>query len=224
MAFQDRIKTVITELTDKGESKTAIAEAAGLSKGIVNQWEDGLVKSIKLKAALGIEKRYGYSHVWLILGTGEKMVADRKEIDLDNDNRWEPIKFVEIKIRAGVTGYAVEYLSEDEFEPLFFKKTWFQRRKFDPTKLYALMIKGNSMDPTLGEGSVVVINTEDTEIKDNEIYAINYHGEPVVKRIVSDIGGYWLVSDNADQRRFARVKCDEDTSLIGRVVHHQGEF
>jgi hypothetical protein len=46
----------------------------------------------------------------------------------------------------------------------------------------------------------------------------------VIKRLVRDAGRWWLSSDNADQRRFARKLCsDAGCLLIGELVFRQSE-
>ena len=80
------------------------------------------------------------------------------------------------------------------------------------------------MEPTLFDDDVVVVNTEDTEPKDGEVFAINYEGEPVIKRLVRDASTWWLSSDNPDQRRYPRKECmDPHCIIVGRVVHRQSE-
>ncbi len=51
---------------------------------------------------------------------------------------------------------------------------------------------------------MVIINTADKRPADGIVFAINYEGEPVVKRMARDIGEWWLTSDNPDQRKYHR--------------------
>lgn len=69
---------MVDELALKGVDQVAIASAAGVSKSTVNQWLTGKINSVKLEYALGIEKKYGYYHRWLVMGESPKMVADLK--------------------------------------------------------------------------------------------------------------------------------------------------
>ena len=79
------------------------------------------------------------------------------------------------------------------------------------------------MEPGLYDGDVVVVNTEATTPKDGCVFAVNYEGEMVIKRLVRDAGSWWLCSDNPDQRRYPRKVCDEHCILIGQIVHKQSE-
>jgi phage repressor protein C with HTH and peptisase S24 domain len=80
------------------------------------------------------------------------------------------------------------------------------------------------MEPSLHEGDTVVINTADTTPKDGEVFALNYEGESVIKRLVRDAGDWWLASDNADKRAYPNKRWVDGLSfIVGRVVHKQSE-
>lgn len=70
--LEDRIRAVLSETQAE---QVELADAAGVTKGTVSQWLDGKIKSIKLEYAVGIQKRYGYNPVWLVMGEGEKKIA-----------------------------------------------------------------------------------------------------------------------------------------------------
>ena len=133
------------------------------------------------------------------------------------------IRKVNLRLSAGISGFAIENEIEDE-QPITFKKSWFEKRGYIAEKLLALKIKGESMEPTLYEDDTVVINTLDITPKDGDVYAVNYEGEPVVKRLVRDIGQWWATSDNPDQRRFSKKICQNaNCIIIGKVIHKQSD-
>lgn len=74
MNLPERIQTVLREIPTIDQVE--LGRAAGVSKGTVNQWLSGKIKSMKLEYAKGIQKSYGYSVDWLVLGKGPKKVAD----------------------------------------------------------------------------------------------------------------------------------------------------
>lgn len=80
------------------------------------------------------------------------------------------------------------------------------------------------MEPGLFDGDQVLVNTADTKIVDGAVYAVNYEGEAVIKRMVRDAGQWWLSSDNPDQRRFHRKSCrGAECIMIGRVIKKESE-
>lgn len=74
--LQERARTMVDELAQKGVDQVAIATAAGVTKATVSQWLTGDIKSMKLEYALGIERRHGYNHLWLVLGEAPKMAGE----------------------------------------------------------------------------------------------------------------------------------------------------
>lgn len=148
--------------------------------------------------------------------------AAPKPIPLDNNPDYPAIPRVQFKLAAGASGFSIDYL-EDEAAPIVFRKDWYDSRGYDPRRLYALRVSGHSMEPGLWDGDTVVINTADTKLTDGDVFALNYEGELVIKRMVRDEGTWWMVSDNPDQRRYPRKRCHDDTFVLGRVVHKQSE-
>lgn len=129
---------------------------------------------------------------------------------------------VKFKLSAGVSGFAIE-AEEGNGKPVFFRQDWFESNNYRPEKLFAVRVSGASMEPSLWDGDLVVINTADADPHDGEAFAINYEGEMVIKRMRRDAGEWWATSDNADQRRFAPKRCTEDVVVIGRVIYKQSE-
>lgn len=140
-----------------------------------------------------------------------------------NDTSQILIRKVKLRLSAGITGFAVEP-EESDSNPISFRKEWFMANGYRPEMLIAIDVKGDSMEPTMSEGDTVVINTADKAPKDGKIYAVNYEGEAVIKRLERNIGQWWLVSDNPDQRQYPRKVCSGDACIIiGRVVVLQRE-
>lgn len=130
------------------------------------------------------------------------------------------IRRVNFKFTAGVTGFAVEYLNEVS-APIVFQRIWYQQKGYKPGRLFAVRVSGKSMEPGLNEGDTVVVNTMSDQPVDGNVFAVNYEGELVIKRLVRDEGEWWLSSDSADQKRYARKRCGEQTFIIGEIVLKQ---
>lgn len=127
---------------------------------------------------------------------------------------------VKFKLSAGVTGFAVEQ-DQGSGPPIFFRRDFFEDNGYRPDALLAVRVTGSSMEPSLWEGDLVVINTNDVSPSDGEPFALNYEGELVIKRLKRDAGEWWATSDNPDQRRFAPKRCTEDVKIIGKAVYKQ---
>lgn len=141
----------------------------------------------------------------------------------DHADDFYPIPKVKLRLQAGVTGFQTEPDYRDG-SLINIAKNWVDRKGFDPVKLIAIQVKGESMEPTLYEDDVVIINLADKKPVENGVFAINYDGEAVVKRMSRDAGQWWLMSDNRDQHRFYRRQCrDSECIVIGRVVRREGD-
>jgi phage repressor protein C with HTH and peptisase S24 domain len=204
-------------------TQVQLAKAVGMSQGTLAEAEktaSGSSFTAQLAAATGVHPE------WLASGCGDMLAAKRSEpiqIDLENHPDVQAIRTVRLRLRAGIHGYSVE-VESDIGPPIFLPTEWLKKRGLKPEHMLGLPVQGDSMEPTLYHGDQVVINTASTEPRDGRIFAINYEGEAVIKRLVRDAGRWWLSSDNADQRRFARKLCsDAGCLLIGELVFRQSE-
>ncbi|WP_238342753.1 S24 family peptidase [Polaromonas vacuolata] len=150
------------------------------------------------------------------------MIAESKEINLINNPDYPAIRRVRFKLSAGASGFAVEY-DQGEGVPMVFGCDWYAKRGLTPDKLFAVSVSNGSMEPGLHHGDTVVVNTECIDPKDGHVFAVNYEGELVIKRMIRDAGDWWLSSDNLDQRRYPRKLCGEGVFLIGEIVQKQSE-
>lgn len=147
----------------------------------------------------------------------------RVEAVSPDDPRLTIIPKVRLRLTAGISGFEVEPEPYDGSTTTV-PTDWLERRGYRRDELIAITVRGESMEPTFYEDDLVVINTADKQPVDGAVYAINYEGEPVVKRMTRDAGQWWLTSDNADQRRYQRKICrGESCIIIGRVVRKETE-
>lgn len=205
----------------------------GNTKANISHWENEK-HSPNLKQLLAIAKVTGRSLPPQILAA----VADRPANDPappalahalrvvaaeQEDDGFVQIPMVKLRLSAGITGFQAEPERRDG-GTLGMRRAWLERHRYDPSHLIAIYVKGESMEPSLYAGDIVVINTLDTKLVDGAVYAFNYEGEAVVKRLARDAGQWWLTSDNVDQRKYHRKLCQGGECLvIGRVVRKESD-
>ena len=192
------------------------ADALEVSRGTIQQWEREGGTAPNRKRQPAVAKLLGLT-VAELMQTGPSA-----PIELEDNPEYPEVRRVALKAQAGVTGYAVEYMNNDG-PPIVFRADWYKSKGYRPDKLLALRVTGESMVPNLSNGDLIIINTESTNPKQGVAFLVNYEGEIVVKRLVRDDGLWWLTSDNADQRRYPRTKCNGGTDIIGEVVYRQTE-
>lgn len=207
------------ELSDKFEGNAPLGRKLGYKDGaFVGQMIKGL-RPITEKTVSSVENLPGCAG-WFNRPDSARHV---KAVDLDAHPDLVRIRKVKLRLEAGINGFAVD-VDETDGPPIFFRADWLQERGFKPYALLAMKVTGSSMEPTLHPEDLVVANTADTVAKDGEVFAVNYEGEPMIKRLVRDGGTWWLTSDNPDQRRYPRKEwVDKNSILVGRIIHKQSE-
>jgi len=204
-------------------SQARFVDATGINQGelsaLLKDKSFGEKKARKLELLAGMPE--GYLDGGLIKSLDAEPAALINPI-IDSDTDFVGISRVDLKISAGVSGYAVEYLN-GERDPIFFRRAWMLKHGYLPEKLFALEVHGESMIPSLWEGDIVVANAADTKPIDTEVYAVNYEGELVIKRLVREAGNWYLSSDNSDKRKYPNKLCHEHCFIIGRIIYKQSE-
>lgn len=129
-----------------------------------------------------------------------------------------PIRKVSLRLQAGFPGFE----TDREFEDggiVNLPRKWIEENDLIPQCLLAIKVRGASMEPMLFEDDTVVINIADTKPTNNDLFAINFNGQAIVKQMVREGRDWWLHSFNRDPE-YVKVACREgECIIIGRVVH-----
>jgi phage repressor protein C with HTH and peptisase S24 domain len=206
-----------------------LGTARGHTKANISHWETEK-HGPSLQQLLAIAKITGKSLPAAIIdglrGTDPTQLlpgAMRVVVPEANDDSFVQVPMVKLRLSAGVTGFQTEPEQHDG-GTVGMRRDWVERKGLNPAKLIAILVKGESMEPTLYEDDIVVINTADRKPAVGEVFAVNFNGEPVVKRMQKDGGRWWLASDNPDQRTYYRRACEGESCLIiGRVVRKESD-
>lgn len=206
---------------ERGLTQVQLALASGVKQSDISKLERG--DSTATTGLVKLAKALGCSAEWLDTGDGAIWsTAPAQAIDLDDNHDFPAVRRVKFKLSAGASGFAVDYRDEDG-APIVFRRSWLEGKGLRAERLFAVSVANGSMEPGLYDGDTVVVNTAATTPKDGVVFAVNYEGEMVIKRLVRDAGQWWLASDNQDARRYPRKLCDEHCVIIGEIVHKQSE-
>ena len=78
-------------------------------------------------------------------------------------------------------------------------RTWLDRHRLDATQCAIVRVRGESMEPTLNDGSTILINCAQQRRRSERLFAVRTDDGLVVRRLRKDPGGGWLlVSDHPD--------------------------
>ena len=213
---------VENRLAQLGKDQQWLREALQLSPNVVTNWKtrgvpSGKAVSVAKILDLTTDQLLGLDSADIPSGASRVQAVER------GDPAYAHIKKVKLRLSAGVTGFQ----ADPEFDSggtVALDPRWLARHGFATDRLIAIKVKGESMEPTLYEDDLVILNTADTQMVDGAVYAFNYEGQAVVKRLSRDAGEWWLTSDNPDQRKYHRKLCrGGDCIIIGRVVRKESD-
>lgn len=108
----------------------------------------------------------------------------------------------------------------EELGSLQFRRDFLRSAGVGASSAAIINVKGSSMEPTIKDGAVLLINTSDRAPKEGHIYAFSWGGEMLVKRFLK-LNGIWIASsDNPDKEENPDIPLDglTETLLQGRAV------
>ena len=143
------------------------------------------------------------------------------------DDRLPDIDFVPLVKavpRAGTGGLE----TDEDFQGLYsFHSSFLVRKQGSPETMRLFCIQGNSMEPTLQAGDMIMINQSMQDIRSGSVYLIRLEGELMVKRLENRPGGLLLIrSDNPSYETIPVQKDNEsiDFAIFGRMVWSCREY
>lgn len=108
-------------------------------------------------------------------------------------------------------------------DPILIRNAWFEYKNLLASDLLAMRVKGNSMSPHLENEDIVLININDIETVDDEIYAVVYNGRFFIKKIRHTGAGIDLISLNRDYETIKVLNSDAHSlAVLGKKVWRGG--
>lgn len=136
-----------------------------------------------------------------------------------NVDEFAQVRRVDVSVSAGRGALVFE---EPSRSALSFRRSFLQEVGVTPTNAVIVTVKGHSMDPTLTDGAVILVNTAAKTVSNGKIYAFRSDGALFVKRMSRTAeGGYLATSDNPDREQFPDIVIpayDSDFEIIGRAL------
>ena len=115
---------------------------------------------------------------------------------------------------------------EPEIGRLAFRRDWLNKLGVKPQTCVLVRVRGDSMEPTLRDGALVLVNTENGQGAQDGIYALLLDGALVVKRLQRAFAGGLIVhSDNPAYRDIELTPGQaSELRVIGRVLWAAAEI
>jgi len=196
----DEIVGEIQRRRDLGETLESIGRNIGRSKAYVHKVLAGSVTGENINA----DKIRRYR-----AGLGLPFLAEQQH---DTANDFQLVQKVKAQLGAGSS-----LITDDSPDGHYaFRRDWLRSLGFH-AKPVLMHVVGESMQPTLLHGDMVMIDKADTQIKSGKLYAVGIGDELLIKRVfTSPSGAIVLKSDNPDFPTWEVPACD-DPRIIGRA-------
>lgn len=221
----------------KGFSAEAVLARMLTATGIKSQSELARVLGIGRQAVTDAKKRshipadwylhlcrqYGLNPQWLESGLGSMYIAGQERAASPSARAPSAhageFSYVP-KVRARLSAGGGSLLVDETIETYYaFRHAWL-KRKGQISQMRLMRVSGDSMEPTLRDEDVVLIDLSQTEVYTGKIYAVGIDEEIVVKRLDKKPGTLVLVSDNRQFYPPLEVRLDEESNVrvLGRVI------
>jgi len=223
-ALADRIRRC-AEIAGSGD---ALAQKAGIPRSTLETYLTGKAEPKALRI-VAIARAADVSIEWLASGDGEERPAIQtptmpapvaKYGDASGrDGDFVMVPRYDVHGSAG-TGELIH--SEQVVDYLAFRADWVRNALGVAHKDLALIsVKGDSMEPTLSNGDLILVDTGARRVEDSAIYVLKTGEGLFVKRLQHKLSGEVIVkSDNADKYEPEIYEPEAAThlSVVGRVV------
>jgi len=222
----NRLRTVRKQL---GLSQSELAQAIGLTQSSIAAYETA-EREPPLPVLLALEHRLRVNHKWVLDGQGQALltvrasqpviVTNRQELQklrrLEGEDQYYVVPYMRDAAAAGaglvmeeqVEGYCIIH----------------RRVAPRPECIRCVRISGESMAPTLTDGSIVAVDIAPVPMRSLEgkvVCSRTTEGAVVIKRLRLRNHFALLFSDNEDQRAFPPIVLDLrelEEPIIGQVI------
>jgi phage repressor protein C with HTH and peptisase S24 domain len=130
------------------------------------------------------------------------------------------IRVPRYEVKASAGGGAIIH-SEQIVDHLYFKTDWVKNVLGIPRDFLALIsVQGDSMEPTLSNGDLILIDTRSSRVEDGAIYVVQYEDALLVKRLQKKYDGSVVIrSDNPlYEPEILHGENAMNLKIVGRVV------
>ena len=132
-----------------------------------------------------------------------------------HDEDYESVRHYEsedVGLAAGTGTFADQEPVPSEVK---FRTSWLREHHLRAKDLFLVDVSGNSMEPTICDGDVALVDETHTSPRSGKIYALRTGDGPLVKRVRKRDHRWWADSDNEE---YEPQPLDDRARIMGRVV------
>lgn len=186
------------------------------TQSAVTQFLSGNVP-LSMKAAMGFAKGLDCK----ISDFSPRLASEAEEVSASMNPYVAAFSFVPQAHVSVSAGHGAVVLEEGILTALSFRRDYLQAQGVSEKNAVVVKVKGRSMEPTIDDGSVLLVNRAYKEVRNGLIYAFRHDGELFVKRLHSRAGDIVASADNPDRDNYPDMVIsskDADFEMIGRAI------
>jgi hypothetical protein len=198
-----------------------LAERSGIAKTTLYGWIKGPGEPRASDLRIIVDC-LGVSLDWLVLGEGGASRAGASPGGSRQGAIGERVSIPRYAVQASAGSGAV-VLSQEIEDYFSVAPAWLSRYIANPAKAGIIEARGDSMEPTIADGDILLIDFSVTPsmVNDGGVFVISVDGALLVKRLQVTVDGHVLIrSDNPlyEQERVTREFADEHMTVHAKVV------
>lgn len=167
-------------------------------------------------------ERHGVDPTWLLLGTSASRSPDVPPAE-GFAGEYALVPLYDVEVSAGYGALAEQERSQSR---LAFRRDWLSEMGLYPDNVVTVLARGDSMEPTLHDGDLLLVDTAQRQVVKDAVYVIRQEGLLYVKRLQRLYDGSLRIS--SDNPAYAvEVVPKKDLGfleIIGRVVWSGGRL
>ena len=198
MTFWERLEDALNQ---KQITPTELSRILGVAPSVVNAWK---IRESIPRADIAVKTAE-------VLDTSVEYLITGNSVELNSTRKTFLVPILNQELSAGHGDLLPE---EDVIEGLLSLPVWL-RKKYG-NNLGALHVHGDSMQPTLNDGDMVVCDSLGWD-KSDGIFAIRLNGNGYVKRLQVVNGKVLIKSDNPNYETITEPLDSNAMNVIGKV-------
>ena len=201
-------------MNECGLKAVDIVNKTGLSKGTVSQWLNGHTQP-RGDNLLILSEALTASPEWLQFG----VISQGSNIDQADIKTYE-VPVLDVQLSAG---FGSTPGTEAVLETIPVPERLLEEFGVHPQNASIVSVRGDSMESTLRDGEKIIVDTAQSQLVSNSIYAFAFDGELKVKRFIKNFDQNWTIrSDNnldpAYQDQTVAPHNIKQLQILGRVA------
>lgn len=202
-----------------------LARTMGVSEAVVRKWRAN--QSDPSRANLVSLAKVGDVDIdWLATGNGVMRSESDTEDSATTDPHPDEFAYIPLLAVEACAGHGSFVDSEEIITKLAFRRDWLHREVHaNPAHLHLIYVRGDSMEPTLSDGEVIMIDRSANTPNRDGIFVIQMDDAILIKRIQPLPGNRLRIM--SDNKRYPDIEADlqqHPLRMVGKVIWHAGRI